>query len=413
MPQFSYTAKTKDSHTVKEVVVAPSREELVARLRARNLFVVSISEIKEKTKSSSAFSFSSRTKGKRSNIKLYDLTFFARNLSTTLYSGVTLLRSLEILSSQTESFKFEKILQDISKNVKEGLSLSEAVAKYPVVFSTLWRGIVEVGEASGNLPFVLEKLASYLELRMEFERKIKSALVYPSILIVASTIALMVFFLIILPKFAELFKSFGADLPLFTRMLFSGTEFVLKNIVVLCITTVILIVVAINYIKRPATRRSWDKLKLQLPLVGSLFFLACIERLTSTIYILLDSGLPVVYTLEVAARSVGNTLIEENILQIKDRVREGASLSKELSNMQIFPLLISEMAKIGEETGTMPKVFHKIATHYQTDMSTRVDRLVSAFEPIMIIVMGVVIGGLVIALFLPLFRIASIAKGMS
>ncbi len=410
MPQFSYIAKTKDSHTVKESVIAPSKQELIARLRGRGLFVVSVSEVKEKEKSST-FSFSSRRKGKRSNIKLHDLTFFARNLSTTLYSGVTLLRSLEILSSQTESFKFETILQKINKHVKEGLSLSEAIAKYPVVFSALWRGIIEVGEASGNLPFVLEKLASYLEKRMEFERKVKSALVYPTILITAATGAMSVFFVVILPKFSEIFKDFGVELPFLTQMLFDMTDFIVKNMAIIAIAIISLIIVAFNYMKRPATRRSWDKLKLRLPLVGSLYFLACIERLTSTIYILLDSGLPVVYTLEVAARSVGNTVIEDNILQVKERVREGASLSKELSRMEVFPLLISEMAKIGEETGTMPKVFHKIATHYQTDMSTRIDRLILAFEPMMIIVMGVVIGTLVLALFLPLFRIASITRG--
>ncbi|MBN3039720.1 MAG: type II secretion system F family protein, partial [Candidatus Omnitrophica bacterium] len=161
----------------------------------------------------------------------------------------------------------------------------------------------------------------------------------------------------------------------------------------------------------PQTRRSWDRIKLQLPIVGQLFFLASLERLTSTIYILLDSGLPVVYTLEVSARSVGNTLFEDNILLVKERVREGASLSGEFSRLQVFPLLISEMAKIGEETGTMPKVFHKISTHYQIEMSTRVDRLVAAFEPMMIIVMGIVIGGLVVSLFLPLFNLATIAKG--
>jgi type IV pilus assembly protein PilC len=411
MPQFSYTAKSKDSRTIKEVVIAPSREELIARLRGRGLFVVSVAEVKEKSKSASGFSFTSRAKGKRSNVKLYDLTFFARNLSTTLYSGVTLLRSIELLAQQTESAKFEKILQEVSKNVKEGLSLSEAIAKYPVIFSPLWRGIIEVGEASGNLPFVLEKLAGYLEKRMEFERKVKSALVYPTILIVAATAALSVFFVVILPKFSEIFKQFGVELPWLTQALFNLTDFIVKHAIIIVVVMVALAVVGFNYIRRPATKRSWDKLKLKLPLVGSLFFLACIERLTSTIYILLDSGLPVVYTLEVAGRSVGNSLIEDNILQVKDRVREGASLSKELSRLQVFPMLIAEMAKIGEETGTMPKVFHKISTHYQTDMSTRIDRLLAAFEPVMIIVMGVVIGGLVLALFLPLFRIATIARG--
>jgi len=412
MPQYSYVAKTKDARTIKEVVVCPTRAELLNRLRQRGLFVVSVSEVKEKVKKSSFFSFTPKNKGKRSNLKLYDLTYFARNLATTLYSGVTLLRSLEILSVQTESFKFEKILKECGKHVKEGLSLSEAIAKYPAIFTPLWRGIIEVGEASGNLPFVLEKLAGYLELRMEFERKIKSALVYPVILVIAAAGAMGVFFIVILPKFSELFRNFGVELPIVTKLLFDLTDFITKHIIAILVTLTIIGVFVFNFIKQPQTRRSWDKLKIQLPLLGPMFFLASIERLTSTVYILLDSGLPVVYTLEVAARSVGNTLFEDNILMVKERVREGASLSAELSRLQLFPLLISEMAKIGEETGTMPKVFHKIATHYQTEMSTRVERIISAFEPIMIIFMGVIIGGLVVALFLPLFRLASIAKAV-
>ncbi len=411
MPQFSYVAKTKDSQTVKEIVVAPSQQELLNRLRQRGLFVISVKEIKDEEKKPSLLSFSSAAKGKRSNIKLFDLTFFARNLATTLYSGVTLLRSLEILSVQSESFKFEKILQECGKYVKEGLSLSEAIGKYPQIFSSLWRGIIEVGEASGNLPFVLEKLASYLELRMEFERKIKSALVYPTILVIAATVAVSVFFVVILPKFAALFQQFGVELPFLTQVVFNIALFVKNKFVIIFLVLGGLGVGFFNFIKKPQTRRTWDRMKLRLPIMGSLFFLSALERLTSTMYILLDSGLPVVYTLEVAARSVGNVLFEDNILVVKERVREGASLSKEFSRLQIFPLLISEMAKIGEETGTMPKVFHKIATHYQVDLGTRVERLIVAFEPMMIIFMGVVIGFLVIALFLPMFKIATLARG--
>ncbi|MBN3040827.1 MAG: type II secretion system F family protein, partial [Candidatus Omnitrophica bacterium] len=235
MPQFSYIAKTKDAKTIKEVVVTQSKAELLNRLRQRGLFVVSLKEIKEKTQKPGVFPFSPGNRGKRSNIKLYDLTYFARNLSTTLYSGVTLLRSLEILSVQSESFKLEKILKECGKNVKEGLSLSEAIGKYPSVFSALWKGIIEVGEASGNLPFVLEKLAIYLELRMEFERKIKSALIYPIILLIAASIAIAVFFLVILPKFKELFDSFGVDLPLLTQLLFNLTAFITHNILFIII----------------------------------------------------------------------------------------------------------------------------------------------------------------------------------
>jgi type IV pilus assembly protein PilC len=162
------------------------------------------------------------------------------------------------------------------------------------------------------------------------------------------------------------------------------------------------------FTKRPETKPLWDRIKLKLPLIGNLSFLSALERLTSTIYILLDSGLPLVYALEVVARGVGNSILEKNLLQVTEKVRDGASLSSEFRKLDIFPLLIAEMAKVGEETGSMPQVFNKISTYYQKDFSSRIERLITAFEPIMIILIGIVIGGIVIALFLPLFKLSTL-----
>jgi type IV pilus assembly protein PilC len=348
-----------------------------------------------------------RQKGKRTSVKLYDMVFLARNLATTLSSGVTLLRSLEIISSQTESVKLGKVLSECSTSVKEGLSFKEAISKYPSIFSPLWRAIIEVGEASGNLPTVLDRLADYLDLRMEFERKIISALIYPSILIGAMTIAVFVFFKFILPKFVVIFKDFGVLLPLPTRIVFSIASFIDKNFIWV-IGVFIAIIIAINiFLRRPETKETRDKMFLKLPLLGELIFLFALDRFTSTIYILLESGLPLVYALEIAARGIGNTVLEKNVLFIKNRVKDGASLSREFAKLNIFPALISEMAKIGEETGSMPEIFKKISAHYNKELTIRVERLIVAFEPLMILILGVVIGAIVISLFLPLFKLAT------
>jgi type IV pilus assembly protein PilC len=165
------------------------------------------------------------------------------------------------------------------------------------------------------------------------------------------------------------------------------------------------------FLKRPETKEARDRLNMRLPLIGDLFFLFALERFTSTMYILLDSGLPLVYALEIAARGIGNSVLEANILFVKGKVKDGASLSRELSKLNIFPILVSEMAKIGEETGSMPEIFKKISAHYDKELSSRVERLISAFEPIMILVIGVIIGTIVISLFLPLFRIATLGAG--
>lgn len=406
MPKYSYLAKTKDAKTIKDIEEAASREELIAKLKTRGLFIVSVNEAVAKT-DQSFLSFFAKQKGKRSSIKLYDLTFLARNLATTLSSGVTLLRSLEIISSQTESAKLGKILKECGQHIKEGLSFKEAIAKYPGAFSPLWRAIVEVGEASGNLPTVLDKLADYLEIRMEFERKIISALVYPIILVGAMTIAVFVFFKFILPKFVMIFKDFGISLPLPTQIIFAIAEFIDKNFIVVIIGFIALIVAISIFMRRPETKDIRDRISLKLPIAGEIFFLFALDRFTSTLYILLDSGLPLVYALEISARGIGNNVLERNIMFVKNKVKDGASLSREFSKLNIFPALISEMAKIGEETGSLPEIFQKISKHYSRQLTTRVERMIVAFEPIMILVLGAVIGAIVISLFLPLFKIAT------
>jgi len=407
MPKYIYLAKTKDAKTIREREGAPSKEELVSRLRARGLYIVSIKEVKEEK---GPREFLVIKKGKRSSIKAHDLALFARNLSTTLSSGVTLLRSLEVIANQTESASLEKILKECIEDVREGLSLSEAIAKRPHVFSSLWQGIIEVGEAGGNLPFILERLADYLEMRIEFERKIKSALIYPSVLMFAVVFALLFFLKFVLPKFTSLFTQFNITLPLPTQIVFKIGDFFKKNFLLIILGIGVLIFSFTFFRRRPLMKRIWDKVNFKLPIIGKLVLLSCLERLTSTIYILLDSGLPLVYTLEVAAKATNHTFLEKDLLFVKEKVREGASLSDELRKMNIFPLLISEMAKIGEETGSMPEVFKKISLHYQKELTTKVERLIAAFEPLMILFMGIIIGGIVISLFLPLFKIATLGR---
>lgn len=405
MPLYRYIAKTKDGKNIKKVEEVPTKEELITRLRNQGLFIISIREVEKKGGSSLLKIF--RSKHKRSGIKPFDLAFLARNLSITLSSGVPLLRSLEIISLQIESEKLAQVLRKVSQEVKAGLSLSEAFTKHPKVFSPLWTGLVEVGEASGNLPFVLEKLADYLELRLEFERKIKSALVYPTILVVFAIGAVFFFFKFILPRFTAIFKQFDMTLPLFTQILFNISEFVNKNFLFIGAGFVVA-VMGLWYLKRSAPgRRFLDRVNLVIPLVSKLTIISCLERFSSTMYILLESGVPIVYTLDVTARSIGNTLLEKDIHTLKENVRKGRSLSSELSQIPIFPPLITEITKVGEEAGNLPEMFKKIATHYQKELTTRIERLIAMFEPLIILFMGIIIGSIVISLFLPLFKLST------
>lgn len=410
MPKYIYWAKTKDSRTIKESIDASSREEVVSKLRSRGLFIISITDLSDKGDKIN-LPFLSRSRGKRSSIKIFDLVLLARNLSTTLSSGVTLLRSLEIIASQTESAKLESVLNSCKSSIRNGLSLSEAMSKYPDVFPPLWKGIVEVGEAAGNLQFVLDKLADYLEIRMDFERKVKSAMIYPGILAGAVTCAMIFFFKFILPKFVTLFKEFDMELPLMTRVIFDISIFFEKHFLLFLIFAAFFASAIFIMFKQKSIRAIWDKWSLRLFFLGNFIMVASLEKFCSTMAILLESGLPLVYSLEIVSRVMGNLLLEEKVLNAKDKVKEGSSLSDELRKTGIFPMLITEMTKIGEETGTLADVFKKVSKHYQRYMATVTERFLAAFEPLMIIVIGVAIGVVVVALFLPLFKLATVGGG--
>jgi type IV pilus assembly protein PilC len=406
MPRFNYKVKNKSGDTLKDSQKAVSKAEMISRLRREGYFIISISEEKSKKKKSSSF-FKKKQK-KRQSIKLADLTFLARNLATTLSSGITLLRGLELVSYQSQSGKLESILKECSAHIRDGLSLAEAIAKYPKIFSQFWLGIVKVGESSGNLPFVLNQLADYLEMRMEFERKIQSALVYPVILSVAAVAAVFVFLKFIFPKFGELFESFDIELPVLTQWIFSLSKFVEHNWFIIFAVLAGVYFVFRNLRHRPEVKKLIDRIIFKIPILGNIIFLLYIERLTSIVHIMLESGLTLVYTLDITADSIGNTVFQKKLRLAAEKVREGGSLSEQLSQEGIFPLLVSEMSKIGEETGTMPDVFKKVSDYYLKELSSKVESLVAAFEPIMIVVMGITIGILVIALFLPLFKLSSL-----
>ncbi len=407
MPRYAYIAKTKEGKTVRQTEEALSKEEMLGQLRARGFFVISLEETKEEKRPS--FSFFRR--GKRYRVKLYDLVRFSRDLCVTLSSGLTLLRSLEIIASETESIKLEKALRECIKNIKDGLSLSEALTKHPDIFSSLWRAITEVGETSGNLPFVMEKLADYLEVRLETERKVKSALIYPTIILFAAAGALFIFLTFILPKFVVIFEQFKLELPLITKIVVSSSKIFQKYILLI----LILIAAGIYFLsysfKSPSVRKIWDRVLLRVPILGELIFMGCLERFTSSVSILLDSGLPLVSTLGISAYAMNNSFLEKAVLYMQDRVKEGGSLSLEFAKQGLFPLLISEMAKIGEETGTLPEIFGRVSLHYRREFSTRVERLINALGPLIILFLGVVIGFIVISLFLPIFRLSTLGGG--
>jgi len=407
MAQFQYTIKTSNGKTIKDVIEAMSREDAINKVRSKGGFIVSIKEV-HSSKGGSSRPRKKSNRGKHTGLKVNDLCLFARNLAVVLSAGVPLLRSLEIISAQTESLALEKILKNVGDDIKGGLSLSEAIMKHPKHFSSLWMGIINVGEASGNLPFVLERLSDYLELRLEFERKIKSALVYPVMVSIFSGIAMLVFFKFILPSFIPVFQGFGMELPFMTELLFNMSEIVNKYfLIILIILTAFAF--GFNFFRKSSFGKEFiSRFILYVPILNKMIIVSALERFSSTMYILLESGVPIVYTLEVTAKSITNVVLSNKIMQVRDSIKQGNNLSDELAKVDIFPVLVSEVARIGEEAGNMSQMFQKIAQHYQKELSTTLERLVAAFEPIMMFFLGIGIGVIVVSLFLPMFKLSTV-----
>jgi type II secretory pathway component PulF len=337
-----------------------------------------------------------------------DLTLFCRQLATLLGAGVTILRSMNIIAQQVASRKLNKLIKDLQKNMEAGLSLHEAMARYPGVFSEMWTNLVESGEASGNLAMVLGRLATYLERDAAFKKKIISALIYPAILMVAGLAALLFMSIKIIPTFAQIFKGFNIELPLLTKLLLAVSLFIRHYGIITLILMVIGIWFFRKYISTRAGKRQFQEFLLKLPGVGEFFRTLSIERFTSEMSTLVESGVPILYSLEISERSVNNLVLGEVIRKIKEDVRAGKPLGQSLEKSNFFDPMVVQMVNIGEEIGELSNMFKRLNTFYQEYLETFLTRFTSMFEPAMLIFMGVVIGIMVIGLFLPIFEISQI-----
>jgi len=409
MPRFFYIARDRVGHKQTGIEEASTQEEALSRLQTRDLIIVNIfPEYKETTGISPDVVSRARFKPKHYRITGDDLVLFCRQLSTLLGAGVTILKSLEIIALQIASRRLYSVIKDLQKNMEAGFSFHEALARHPNVFSDLWTNLVESGEASGNLAIVLGRLASYLERNAAFRRKVISALIYPAILMAAGLGALLFLTIKIIPTFAELFKGFNVTFPPLTRILIATSLFIKKFIFIMVIVFIIACWMLRKYIRTRAGRKIYEKFLLNLPVFGEFFRVFIIERFTSEMATLLESGVPILYSLEITERSVANLVLAEIIHRIKEDVRQGKTLSHPLERSGFFEPMAVQMVTIGEEIGELSNMFKRLNVFYQEYVDTFLIRFTTMFEPIMLVFMGLVIGIIVIGMFLPIFQITQI-----
>lgn len=413
MPKFFYIARDKEGNKIRGSEETSDQEELIGRLQAKDLVVINIlsgSAIEGGSEPKTGIPGKKQFRTFRYHVTSRDLVLLCRQLATLLGAGVTILKSLQIISQQVASRKLYDVIIDLAKNMEQGLSLHEAMSRHRKIFSDLWVNLVESGEASGNLALVLERLATYLEKKAEFKRKIISALIYPLILVCVGTGALLFLTVKIIPTFAEIFENFDVKLPLLTRMLIAVSLFIRTYAIFIIISLIALAVVFRNYIKTKDGRRNFERLQFRLPIFGEFFRSIVVERFSSELSTLIESGVPILYSLEISEQSVGSLIMGDVIRQIKENVREGKSLSQPLEKSGFFEPMVVQMVLIGEEIGELSSMFKKISIFYQEQVETFIARFISMFEPFMLLFMGLVIGTMIIGMFLPIFEISQVVS---
>ncbi len=407
MPRFHYTAKDSSGKNIAEDIEAFDKTSLISELQQKGYFILSIEEHAAFATQVEATKEAPR-KFTHNNIKLMDMLNFANQLATMLDSGITILRALEVIIDQVESKNFYAILQKVNADVEQGSSLSEALARFPKVFDQLWVSLIEVGEASGTMPKVLKKLAFYLEQKAAFNSTVTSAIMYPMVLFCVCLGAIAFFALFVGPRFESIFNTMHVELPLITRVLLSSFRFIKQNFFMLVFGTAAVIFLFKKYAQTSVGRAHVEQFLFSMPVFGNIAKLIVIERFSSQMSILVDSGVPILYALDITQRLVDNSICANVINNIKESVRQGELLVAPMERSKFFPSMCIQMISVGEETGELSKMLTHVATYYQQTVETFMKRLGTLIEPFMLVFMGGVIGVIVLAMFLPMFNIAQL-----
>ena len=405
MPFFRYVARDKAGKLIDEVTEVANEENLVNNLQARGLLIISIGaapEVKSKKKADSR----KYHRGVKSN----DLVMFSRELATLLGAGVTLIKSLDILCRQIESRILLRAVEQIKKDVEGGYTFQNALKKHDKIFSSFWIKLVETGEASGHLPSSLDQVAIYLEENSELKRKVMSALMYPLILVIVSIGAIAIFLLKIIPIFSEIFKGFNVPLPILTQAVINTSNIVRHYFLIVIGILIALFFIIKKYISTEKGRWQFDEFMLKLPIGGQLITEIATERFASGLGTLIKSGVPILRALEIAEKTAGNKVMEKALSDVKTAVKEGKGMGYTMQDSNLFSPLVVQMVIVGEEIGELGKMLDRISIFYKERVNTFIARFTTMFEPIVLVIMGIVVGVLVVAMFMPIFSISSAVK---
>jgi len=397
MPLYEWQGKTGRGEARSGTLKADSEALLRAALRKEGVIVTKASEKKSGDKT-----VKYNTKKK---IKALAVVLFTRQLSTMITSGLPLVQSLEILSNQIEDKNLCGIVKEIKAKIEGGSRFADALRDYPKCFDELYVNLVVAGEEGGMLDTVLNRLAIYMEKIEKLKKKIKSAMIYPISIIVVAIGVVMVLLIFVIPVFEGMFKDMGAELPMPTQIVINLSKFVQSYIIYMIIALGIAVFLFRRYYKTESGQRTIDRLVLKVPIFGVLALKSSVARVTRTLATLLSSGVAILESLVIVARVAKNKIVEDALIVARTKISEGKSMSEPLQESGIFPPMVVQMVQVGESTGALDNMLNKIADFYEEDVDNLVTNLTSLMEPLIMMFLGVILGGLIIAMYLPIFKL--------
>ena len=392
---FQWEGRDKRGSRIKGKSLAPDEQTLRAELRRQG---VAPSRIRKQ-----------RQGRKGGKVNAADIAVFSRQLATMLAAGIPMVQAFQIVGSGSDKPAVQKLILDVKADIEGGTSLHEALGKHPLYFDDLYVNLVEAGEQAGALESLLDKIATYKEKTEALKKKVKKALFYPAAVLAVAVIVTVVLLVFVIPQFEALYKGFGADLPAFTQFVIHISQFVQHDGIFIALVVGGAIWAFIYFKKRSkAMRQFLDRLILKLPIIGPILNKAAIARYARTLSTMFAAGVPLVEALESVAGATGNIVYENAVLKMRDEVSTGQRLQRAMEATGLFPNMVNQMIAVGEESGSLDEMSAKVATFYEQEVDNAVDAMSSLLEPLIMLVLGVLVGGLVIAMYLPIFKLASV-----
>ncbi len=398
---YQWSGKTPKGIIESGEITATSREDVIAQLRKRNIVPTVITEKTKKV----------RRLGLGGKVKDKDIVVFTRQFATMIDAGLPLVQALDILSAQVENKTLGKTLQEIKVDVESGATYADALKKHPKIFSELYVNMVAAGEAGGILDTILNRLAAYIEKAMKLKKKVKGAMVYPAVVTSIAVLVIAIIMIFVVPTFSKMFSQLGGTLPLPTRIVINLSNFIAGVGGLLILGGIIAFVIFIVQVRRTEKGRYIiDSILLKLPIFGLLINKVAVAKFTRTLGTLVSSGVPILDGLEITAKTSGNKVIEYAIMEVRKGVVGGKTLAEPITKAKVFPPMVTHMIAVGESTGALDAMLGKIADFYDDEVDASVSNLTAMMEPLLMVFLGTTVGFIVIAMYLPIFKLITLIK---